>query len=309
MLPDSMLVHIGYHKTATSWLQNVIFDDPACGYQSILSFPEIQDLLVLPNALDFDKDYARHEISKHIQSVGQEGMVPVITSERLSGNPHSGGYDSLELAFRLHATLPHSKVLIVIREQTSMILSSYKQHIRMGGRCSLRGYLKQARFAGRIPLFQYKHFEYDRLLGAYLRLFGDSKVLIIPHELLVLNPDAFITKLNEFSESKGGENPAASRRSNVGLSMLSTGMKLGLNRLGARNPNDPCGSLRIPGYNQILITSLAWADRITPKCIRQSMDQAAKRVIAADAGHRYLESNRRTADMTGIDLGEFGYQV
>ena len=54
-----------------------------------------------------------------------EAKVPVISHERLSGYPHSGGHDSKEIAHRLAAVFPNAKVVIVIREQKSMILSNY----------------------------------------------------------------------------------------------------------------------------------------------------------------------------------------
>jgi hypothetical protein len=33
--PVNVLVHIGYHKTGPSWLQHLIFEDPASGYGSV----------------------------------------------------------------------------------------------------------------------------------------------------------------------------------------------------------------------------------------------------------------------------------
>jgi hypothetical protein len=59
----------------------------------------------------------------------------VITDERLSGNPQSGGYDSRELADKTPRTFPDSKMLIVVREQTAIIYSSYKQYVIPALRC------------------------------------------------------------------------------------------------------------------------------------------------------------------------------
>jgi len=49
--------------------------------------------------------------------------VPVLSAERLSGNPDSGGYDSVHVAEYLAATFPEARVLIVIREQADMLVS------------------------------------------------------------------------------------------------------------------------------------------------------------------------------------------
>lgn len=63
----------------------------------------------------------------------ESDSTPVLSAERLSGNPHSGGYDSLQTAKRLHRLFPQAKVLVVVREQTEEILSCYNQYVRAGG--------------------------------------------------------------------------------------------------------------------------------------------------------------------------------
>ena len=56
-----------------------------------------------------------------MKRAAESDSTPVLSAERLSGNPHSGGYDSLQTAERLHRLFPQAKVLVVVREQTEEI--------------------------------------------------------------------------------------------------------------------------------------------------------------------------------------------
>ena len=71
--------------------------------------------------------------SRSLQRIVDEGLSPVVSFERFSGNPFSGGYDSKEIADRLVQVFPDARVLVVVREQRSMIVSTYKQYVREGG--------------------------------------------------------------------------------------------------------------------------------------------------------------------------------
>ena len=66
------------------------------------------------------------------------GLIPIYSNERLSGGPHTGGSDSAEIARRIKICAPSSKIIIIIREQEDMILSSYSQYIRAVGSASLK---------------------------------------------------------------------------------------------------------------------------------------------------------------------------
>ena len=68
-----------------------------------------------------------------MQRLVDEGLSPVVSFERFSGNPFSGGYDSKEIADRLVRVFPDARVLVIVREQRSMIVSTYKKYVREGG--------------------------------------------------------------------------------------------------------------------------------------------------------------------------------
>ena len=51
---SNLLVHIGYHKTGTSWLQRRLFVNTGLGWTLSHAKTSVVDPLILPHALDFD---------------------------------------------------------------------------------------------------------------------------------------------------------------------------------------------------------------------------------------------------------------
>ena len=305
-----LLVHIGYHKTASSWLQQHLFNNHQCGFTSPFSVAEISNYLISPHALDFNPKECKTIFSSLIAAALSEGLVPVISSERLSGNPHSGGYDTKELADRLSQVFPKSRVLIVVREQKSMILSTYKQYVRTGGPCKLKTYLHPP-LDVKIPLFSFKYFEYHRLIQYYMKAFGDERVLVLPFEYFVQSPLEFVGRIMEFSglQAENKKPLPFQRKAARSLSGLSTSVKRPLNRVLVRNSGNPSALLDIPGLNKKVVQALRLADTFLPPRLQRTTDHRAKKLISAVVYDRYMKSNQVLSELVGYDLRTFGYDM
>lgn len=304
-----MLIHIGYHKTGTTWLQNYLFHDREAGFCQPWERGEIIDRLVLADALAFDASATRAHFGVKREEAERTGLMPVLSAERLSGNPHSGGYDSKIVADNLHACFPGDRVLVVFREQRSMILSSYKQYVRVGGTGSLGRYLEPPRMgAPRAPMFRLGYFEYDHLIGYYRRLFGAERVLAAPFEWLKKDADAFSRLITDFAGVKPA-GPATKERSNIALSGLASLLKRPVNALLVRDRVNPGAVFDHPRLNTGLEAAFERIDTLTPSGVQRWFDERMKRRIAAHVGARFRESNRRLGAMLDIDLGELGYDV
>ncbi|MDA0772019.1 MAG: sulfotransferase [Cyanobacteria bacterium] len=303
------LIHIGYHKTASSWLQANLFDD--YGFKRFIAQSEIRDRIVLPNALDFKATELR---SYYDSCVTNGEFVSVISNERLSGNPHSGGYDSKELADRLYASFPEAKVLIVIREQVSAIFSSYIQYIRVGGPCSIDDYLEPTvRNIPILPLFNFEHFNYCRLVSYYYDLFGKDKVLVLPFELFKNNPVGFCSKITDFTGLAAAETLPFTKTKNKRISSLSSMFLRQSNKLFAKTRLNPSalgkkqsylgtGSGEGGSYGKILAI-----DSLIPKSVHEFFDDRLNKIIQETIGDRYQKVNQELAELTGLDLAAYGY--
>lgn len=181
------LVHIGYHKTATSWLQVRLFV-PAHGFWQILDHDEVFDLLVRPHGLRFDPARAGEAIEARLRAV-EPGAVPVISSELLSGHPFYGGRESDIYAERLARVLPRARILVTIRNQLQLLPSLYMQYLERGGTLPFARFFDGAETPGFFG-FAPEHYEYDLLVARYQALFGSENVFVLPQEALRQDLDA-----------------------------------------------------------------------------------------------------------------------
>ena len=138
----SPLIHIGYAKAASTSIQSV-FGDPKTGFAvgrqpREYSAKEVQNMsviseLALAHDFEFSASTVRNEVSDVLSWAGPAGRTPVVSAERFSGHWVTGGYDAKTIADRIFEVWPTAKVLIVFREQRSMLNSVYRQYVRKGG--------------------------------------------------------------------------------------------------------------------------------------------------------------------------------
>ena len=187
----SLVIHIGYHKTATTWLQRRVFT-PQMGFASLLDHGDVDRLIIKPHDLDFDPKPARDSLQIQQQSK-PPNTCPIVSSETLSGHPFYGGKQSAAIARRLHDIAPDARILVTVRSQETMLPSVYMQYLQRGGTLS-----HQAFFAGSggygYPGFEPTHFSYDRLIALYQSLF--SAVHVMTYEHLAASPDQALSQLS-----------------------------------------------------------------------------------------------------------------
>lgn len=309
----AVLIHIGYPKTATKWLQRHLFNAAALGVGRVLSVQEVDRLLVFPNGLDFDAAQCRQVLASAVAQVVERGLVPVLSAERLSGLPHSGGWNSKELIDRLAQVLPDGRILLVFREQKAMLYSIYQQYVRSGGQCGLMDYLEPpVRGQGKSPLFDYGHYRYDRLIRYCADRFGRERVLALPFELFGRSPQEFVRRLLRFCGAEASADaieqlPYANyaNRSWSPMALVATRLLNRTLRRGALNPWLPFPlPMRRPSWEGMV----RLLDRV-PHRIATRVERTMRSAIAVGVAERYRMSNRATGQLVHMDLGALGYDV
>lgn len=198
MTAPPLLVHIGYHKTATTWLQAQFFRDHH-GFRKVLDHEDVFRLITGPHGLVFDPGAARKELEERIALV-PAGMVPVVSSELLSGNPFFGGRESDVFAERLYSIWPEARILITIRSQMRILPSVYMQYLQRGGTLHHSRFFLEESDLGYV-WFSPVHFEYDRLLSKYQSLYGREAVQLMQQERLAGDPESACRDLARFAEA------------------------------------------------------------------------------------------------------------
>lgn len=196
MVKAPLLIHIGYHKTATTWMQHRLFH-PEHGYKPLFGHQDVFDLFVRPHGLVFDPALVRDAVSAASAAV-EAGETGVISSEILSGQPFFGGRESDVLAMRLAKVVPNARILISIRSQMRILPSLYMQYLSRGGTMNYVQF-----FSGKTDIqyyrFSLEHFKYHRLVRFYQNLFGEERVFVLTNESLRNDRDATLRRLARFS--------------------------------------------------------------------------------------------------------------
>jgi hypothetical protein len=187
MIGSDVLLHIGYHKTGTTFLQHKVF-------------PEIDaNLLVMPQVdyvatcAEFDPQIFVAQLNN--KSKNNRYALTILSQETLSGRGDGNPmWDPHLIAKRLKLTFPNAKILITIRNQFDYILSLYAFRVVRRGleHRSLEQFLEEKQ------QWLIHKLQYDRLIGDYIRLFGAERVLVLPFEQLAADGSGFIKETLTF---------------------------------------------------------------------------------------------------------------
>jgi len=177
----ALLLHVGFHKTATTWMQKLLFT-AAHNYAQVSDHTEVFKHVVQPHGFHFNPAPMRDILNDRIAELDQ-GITPVISSEILSGHPFMGGHESDVFAERLHQIAPQARILISIRAQMRIIPSVYTQYVLRGGTMGPAQFFDGTDTPGYFG-FTPKHFEYDHLVNCYQQLFGAENVYVQTQESL-----------------------------------------------------------------------------------------------------------------------------
>lgn len=306
------IIHIGYHKTASSWFQKSVY--PLSTSHRFIDRVLVRNTFVGTGAFDFDPAEARAAIG-----FDEPGKAPVICEEDLSGYLHGGfaaTYVAKEVAERLHATAPEAQIVIFVRAQPPAASSHYHQYLREGGTAGVTSYFfpESFRHLGRSRSFKFPHFrfaqlDYRGLVGHYDQLFGRENVHVFAYEMLSRDRSGFLSQMQARLGIDLDGAPVSGRRVNesyrAGLMPIARFLNLFTNRSVA--------------YKTTLIHIPYWyaARKFLLKQLNRlpifGRTPAPERLLGLETLEwmrgRFWRNNRWLADRLGLDLEALGYPV
>jgi hypothetical protein len=299
--PDvRVAVHIGFHKTATTWLQQEILPRHPEVRSFVDGSPHGSPFLVeIIGRSDrrFDPVVARAAFDARVAELAvPAGGTVVVSAERLSGHAATGGFDTVRIARRLHAVVPEARVFFAVREQVAMIESEYRQLLLEGSPRRLGSLLHTRPSWARVE-FDLEHYEYDLLADEYARCFGADRVLVESFEAINRDQAAYLARLAGFLEIAPWQLPdgVLARRVNRGASTRLLGVRRGLNGF-TRSHLQPDPPVALPG---------GWRRPLAAVAARLP----ARRAPLIDESERarlrehYAASNARLTERYGVTFG------
>lgn len=305
-----VLLHIGYHKTGSTWLQDRFFQ-PENGMTTAMegNRARIVDDFVTPDNFAYDAAATRDIYRGFVADARAKNCRFVLSHERLSGYPPAGGYDRKLIADRLADTFPGARILIIIREQLSLVRSIYSQSITDGGDLSIDDFLAwpEPRL-GRSPCFRPEVYEFHRLIEYYQNLFGKERVLVLPFEMMAREIGEFGNRIADFMQlpsPKSVSNEASNIRRPATMRIA---QRLG-NRWFSNNEASRGAILHIKRFPRRFATFTPLFRALSPKWLDPWLDGKIERKIHAMLSDSYRLSNAKTAELTGLDLARWGYSL
>jgi len=232
------VIHIGDYKTGTTWLQMYPFQQhPELLYiDRPDKYPEIANLfyeLVDVCDLDFDPVSLHDRFEVEINRVNKDGKKLIVSREAFFGDFITGEH-ARRVAERLYQVFGTVKIMMVVREQFSMLASIYSQYVKIGGTLTLREFIWDP-FISKSLI---KRLQYERNVDAYVQVFGIENVLVGLFEEFKNSKASFLRSCFSFMGCKDVSfQPFLTASTNLGLTSVGAFIQRWLNRFARTHVN------------------------------------------------------------------------
>lgn len=193
-------IHLGYHKTASTWFQ--LFGYGKHPDILLLNHPKTQgyrlfmDTFVYPDNFNF----SHFEFSNSFNGLNLDysNKFVGICEENLTGN-FWNGRNSDVLLDRIAYHFSESKIILCIREQRAMFRSLYLNYVKHGGCLSINKLVNDPCFDGCLIFDKLKYGNYLRKLYT---LYDPDNIFIYTYEEFLESPCLIYRKICDFLRIK-----------------------------------------------------------------------------------------------------------
>lgn len=182
MSDPRVLLHVGFHKAGSSWLEAWLTRHSQVRFSA-------QTFGGLHGPMDLCREVKRDGPPPRLHAISEENLTGGLVfpegyfylllrhqgfHKRATGIPEHQD----RIAARLHALFPGAQVLLITRGFAGALRSVYSQVVRIGGDLSFGDFLHD------YELQIADWLAYDRVIDAYRQRFGSENVSVVPFEAL-----------------------------------------------------------------------------------------------------------------------------
>lgn len=225
-------LHIGYSKAASTWMQELLRKekDVFLVYKSGFFFP--LNSSSYKKGIDYYSTFFKGAGNYKIRIESHEHIILPFHHPELkcaSTNLKVVGI----IARRIKEHLPGIKIILIIRNQTHILLSRYTQYILQGGKSAASEFLNRLVFENDNYL-EYVDYRYSKIIKLLVDIFGNSNVLVLFQEELNQRPKIFLDSLSTFFNHSFAHFPRDMKKKNPAPSFWGIKVLRFINRILVR---------------------------------------------------------------------------
>jgi len=190
-----VLLHVGFHKAGSSWLEHWLARHPQVRFVAG-TFGGLRD------PMDFCREAARDSSETRLIAMSEEnwtgGLVfpegyfyLLLRHQGFHRRPPTIREHQERVADELATLYPHARVLLFTRGFAGALRSVYSQVVRIGGDLPFQDFLTE--YDQQIAAWMH----YDHVIETYRARFGADNVTVLPFEALAESEERFTRTLEE----------------------------------------------------------------------------------------------------------------
>ena len=303
------LVHIGFPKALSSWMQKSLFK-PEQGFLNVLDSLHTTIGLIDPAPFSFDESLCIRFIEEALKNYpDRNNLVPVCSAEALIGNPYCGGYNAKQNADRVKQLFPEARILLIVREQRQLMRSLYKTMVVWGMPHSIKRLLNPTD-TSMAPQFNLDFMRFDLATAYYQQIFGPENVLVLPYEAFIQEPRDFTHRILQHANctaTAAFEKLPWGKRVNKNQPLINLYLQR-LENIMLSTPFNyagPFASTEERGRQRIKRSK----NNPLPEFTHNWFEDDFRQIVSEAFAGKFASSNHRLQELTGLDLGAYGYEM
>ncbi|NCC71665.1 hypothetical protein EOM09_08895 [bacterium] len=219
----NIILHVGAHKTATTFLQDKLFINLKNTYCHIRKHKfnlalerdnkktnPIYQFYDFDEVLRFDEKTLKEfkeKLHSYLNQIEEKNII--ISAEGLVGTLHNAYSNNKQYVTLLKNLLPEAKIVLVIRKEDDWFQSVYNQLVIKKDRyISLKTFLgyrngdfQKRNYFGHYfkATFDVKSLNWLKILNNFTEDFGNENVLLLPYEMFKETPNIFLEHFYTFT--------------------------------------------------------------------------------------------------------------
>lgn len=331
MQSKQVFLHVGFPKTATTFLQEKLFSQMRGTYywrkNSNCEYQDIIKSLYRSNISTEDFEDTRVKLEVFFSTITEDSIL--ISDEALCGGVYDGiflNFSTCEsLALRCKRLFPNAKIIVSVRRQDKLLESLFRQALKEGYSQSIDRFLNYRNedfglFSDSAAVgmnIDVRSLDYLKYIEMYQSYFGDQNVCLVPQELLERDQSEFVKRICDFLGAEI-EGELDQRKLHVSYSYAACKIAILFNRFfrfpgrsGGIIPAMPFQSIGRKGPGQLFRSLFKGVSYKSWLAFISKMTRSDKKFITPSMSQKiqnfYLDRNSKLARTVNIDLQSLGY--